>query len=1113
MPAITLKPLANFVSVRPRFGRSVHLERDLAARSATNGYFLTTSALEALQGVLRAQHTPSDRALTLIGPYGAGKSAFATFLARLVSEPAFRETAKLPDNIPEAPDLLPVPVVGSRAALGPVLLTALRHALETAPGAPAIPAALLTAESKPTPRNLANAYLAAAQAIAGAGQHMGLLLLVDEAGKFLEYAANHPQAGDIFVLQELAEAAARAPQQGQLWVLTILHQNAEAYAHRLGRAQQGEWAKVAQRFRQLPLFPSDVERMDLIGRALEQKPELHLNGAFTAQLAPVLNPQSYLLPSGLADRFPDLARAAYPLHPVTLLALPAMFRRAGQSHRSVFNFLEGQENGALGSFLQQPYDPANPAFFRLDSLFDYGRDVLLSHYTGPTARPWHEAVELVERDVAKQPLDALAVRALKCVALLSWLRELRLPASPAVLAAALGPDTPKAIKELEERGLIIWSRARSSFRLWEGGDVDVTAELSNARASLAGDVLLSAATDSSLFPLPRLVARRHAFRTGTLRPVVVEVIRPEALQVRAVQRPTELAVLLCLATDSATEFQALATAQSLAHPNLLIAIAPETEALRDAAHDLAAARVVLDNVPAIQGDRAARRELALRRYEAETNFRKEWGRLFGPALGAEGVTTPDHIPAATWYSQGQPLALTDARSFSRQLSVLADATFPSTPVLRNELLNRRQLSSAGAAARGALVKAMLDKGEQERLSFTGFPPEYAMYASVLHATGLHYQTEDGTWGWRGPAEIATDRANLRPVWKAIEKMVFGAVRLVPLAELYEKLRAAPYGVSDGLLPVLVAAFRRVHAGDTSLYREGNFLAEEKEADWELLLRRPDMFALADSRVSGARLAVVERIAQATGVKAQLVPVVRRLLKMQDSLPDFTKQTRRLPATALALRDAFQESRSPEHLLFFAAPGALGLPSWSADAAADSEQIEVFFKSLNATLSAWAEAFPAARADARDMLLKACGLSTGLESWAEAHQRIQALPNPSPTLVPLVGRCSSPDAEADLDRVLALVASRPPLLWRDVDLAAFPSHVMPFAAALQAAWGGFDSAVVPVTRPVVTATERKQVKQLVAQLDSFARPATGVHPPAHLLRAAVLQWLDELEKEQ
>jgi len=1114
MSVTSTQTLADIVSVQPRFGRSVHLERDLAAGTATDGYFLTTSALEALQGVLRAHATPTDRALSLIGPYGAGKSAFATFLARLVSEPAFHQAAQLPADLPTVPLLLPVPIVGSRAAIGPALLTALRHALSMVPGV-AIPAALRTAEAKPTPRAIANAYLAVAQAVAAAGQYNGLLLLVDEAGKFLEYAATHPQAGDIFVLQELAEAAARAPQSASLWVLTILHQNAEAYAHRLGRTQQGEWAKIAQRFRQLPLFPSDVERMDLIGRALRHGPELHLNGTLSSELAPVLDPKARMLPNGLEARFPALARAAYPLHPLALLVVPALFRRAGQSHRSIFSFLEGQENGALGRFLQeQPYNPASPAFFTLDGLFDYSRDVLLAHYTGPSARPWLEAVELVESDLAvNPPLTPLAGRVLKCIALLNWLREQRLPASDAVLVAALGPDAALAIEELEGRSLIVWSRARHSYRLWEGGDVDVEAELTTARATLAGDVLLSAATDPTLFPLPRLVARRHAFRTGTLRPVLVEVLRPEALAARATQQINELAVLLCLAPNAAAEAQALAEAQRLAQPHLLIAVALETDALRDAAYHLAAARVVLDTVPAMHGDRAARRELALRRHEADTIFRAEWARLFGPALGAEGLAAADAASStAAWFSGGKEVQLPDARAFSRQLSELAEATFHSTPVLRNELLNRRQLSSAGAAARGALVKAMLNQGEQERLGFVGFPPEYAMYASVLHATGLHHRLPDGTWDWRGPADTPDDRAQLLPVWRAIERLVFNSSRPVTLPDLYDHLRDAPYGVSEGVLPVLLAIFRRVHQGDTSLYREGNFLAEEKDADWELLLRRPDMFALGDSRVQGARLAVVKRIAEATGVAPQLVPVVRRLLKMQAGLPEYTRQTRRLEPAALELRDAFQQARSPENLLFFAAPVALGLSPWPADTSADSPRIELFFTRLNAVLRVWDEAFPAVRAGGRDLLLEACSFPTGAEGWAQLHQRLRALagsPLLPPNLVSLAGRCTSPSPDDDLDRVLALVANRPPQLWRDVDVAAFPSHAVPYARAVQEALEA--PAISAAPRPA-TKTQRKQVEQFVAQLGELL-PAPATRPPVHLLRAAVLRWLDAMEKEE
>ena len=75
----------------------------------------------------------------------------------------------------------------------------------------------------------------------------GLLLVVDELGKFLEYAAQNPVHDDLFVLQSLAEFAARSAPT-PLLMLTILHQAFERYAQRLATSQREEWAKGTRAF-------------------------------------------------------------------------------------------------------------------------------------------------------------------------------------------------------------------------------------------------------------------------------------------------------------------------------------------------------------------------------------------------------------------------------------------------------------------------------------------------------------------------------------------------------------------------------------------------------------------------------------------------------------------------------------------------------------------------------------------------------------------------------------------------------------------------------------------------------------------------------------------------
>ncbi|PQV65266.1 hypothetical protein B1R32_1013 [Abditibacterium utsteinense] len=1148
-------PLSDFVAVRPRFGRSVHLERDGAAFSFGRGgkadvaspYHFTPSVREALAAFALGLETPAERAVTLVGPYGAGKSAFAVFLLRLLGENRSPALDLLRSHDPDLAarfeskhPFLVVRLVGSRSSLTSALRDALENAL--ASSAPEVLDQLKSQnaglrEANIAPRAVADAFCDAARLVRQAPHpYVGLLVVVDELGKFLEFAATHPREGDVFVLQELAEGAARSGKNPVL-VLGLLHQNPEAYASRLSRSQQVEWTKVAQRFRQITLFPSDIERMDMVGRALEHKEELHLNGQFE----PLVRACAPFAPAGLGTRFEALAQAAFPLHPLTLLALPALFRRAGQSHRSLFNFLNGEEPGALGRFLrEQSYDPKNPTLFTVDGLFDYARDVLLLGWSDASARPWIEAVETVERATHHDPaLSPMAIAVVKAIGLLSYLHDERLPASRDVLRAALSEkgsdDLNATLAELEAEKLVVWSRARGRYRLWEGGDIDIDAEIALARASLTGDTTIRAATDATLCPLPRLSARRHSFQTGTLRGVPVLTIRARDLSTAIENLDEELGVLLALAENENDREEAEALAAQLKASHILVGLALESDALRDAAAEIAACEAVAQGVSDLDGDRAARRELDLRRAEAETLFREETGRLFSPLLGHVSTEMSGGVRSQStiWWHGGQVVTLDSPRHMSAFLSEMADKTFWATPILRNELLNRRQLSSAGASARRALLTAMLERPEQELLGFSGFPPERSMYQCALEATELHKLVDEG---WKFCAPPVDHPTRLRPVWDEMEKLIFTTPpREIPIEELFSALRKPPFGVSEGALPVLLAAFLRVHENETTLYEAGAFKPEIKAADWEMLTRRPDKFAVAGCRVEGARRAVVERLAQSLGETADVVPLVRRILKMTLSFPEFAWKTRELPVGVLNLRAAIERARSPERFLFEEVPIALGLlPLGEGE---DQSEVEVFFQALNTALSQWNDAAPQAVARARDQILEACGFSIGEDGWRALRDEAAMWSGKivHPLLVPFFNRLVGDSDAAALDGVLALIAHRPARTWSDSDVTRFPELVAPIAAALQevrhqhqsarqtpstspsslAPIAAGSSEIIPsllaeLAAPIDLASEEQEsVRQLIKRLEKNLRDKDGIPYSSRIVRSALEVLLSKI----
>ena len=64
----------------------------------------------------------------------------------------------------------------------------------------------------------------------------------------------------------------------------------------------------------------------------------------------------------------------------------------------------------------------------------------------------------------------------------------------------------------------------------------------------------------------------------------------------------------------------------------------------------------------------------------------------------------------------------------------------------------------------------------------------------------------------------------------------------PANVLFRELAQPPYGVMDGLHPLLLCAFMMAYSDEATLYREGTFIPEPGIA--EVLLRRPELFAVA-----------------------------------------------------------------------------------------------------------------------------------------------------------------------------------------------------------------------------------------------------------------------------
>jgi len=79
-----MQRLSNIIKIKRRYTRAINLERDLQITDSVLGYVPTTKSIDTLERFFDSFSYPNkNRAWTLTGVYGTGKSAFAHFLCAL----------------------------------------------------------------------------------------------------------------------------------------------------------------------------------------------------------------------------------------------------------------------------------------------------------------------------------------------------------------------------------------------------------------------------------------------------------------------------------------------------------------------------------------------------------------------------------------------------------------------------------------------------------------------------------------------------------------------------------------------------------------------------------------------------------------------------------------------------------------------------------------------------------------------------------------------------------------------------------------------------------------------------------------------------------------------
>lgn len=531
--------LNQYFEIHRRYHRSVNLERDLHKADAVEGYVLTERSAATLARILPAfSRAKANRAWTLTGVYGTGKSAFVHYLTSLCAgqkNKAYQVAVEiahhfLPKNSPELEAIADLPEKGLLNAVAtgqqePLTLTLARALTDGAER-------FLSKKQRKSDffrRLIDDRYEAEysggqikVQTILDALKELvqlaktHILLVVDELGKNLEYAARHQGQEDLYLLQQIAELELKG--EHQVYFIGLLHQSFGGYSDRLSVTEQNEWNKIQGRFEDIPFSESPNQMTRLIGQVIDRTKaepiEAGVNnfaGEWYEALGETVSEQEITA---------DLLANVYPLHPLTALVLPMLCTRYAQNDRSLFTFLTSDEPNSFKHFLEgTDIESQTLPTLKLHQLYDYFVETVTGLASRLNLQRWVEIQGLIEDAKDRSPDTIKLLKTIGVLNLVTATGKLRATSDLVAWALCDIPDATEkqvwleAIEKLKKKGLITHRKQLDELRIWQGSDFNMEmaiAELVEQQRTALTQLL------TEVSPLKPLVAQRHSqYRTKT----------------------------------------------------------------------------------------------------------------------------------------------------------------------------------------------------------------------------------------------------------------------------------------------------------------------------------------------------------------------------------------------------------------------------------------------------------------------------------------------------------------------------------------------------------------------------------------------------------------------
>ena len=650
--------------------------------------------------------------------------------------------------------------------------------------------------------------------------YAGVYIVYDEFSKYLESSIANATISDIKLLQDFAEKCDRSGNK-QIHLMLICHKDIANYIDNgLPKEKVDGWRGVSGRFKHINLHNNFSQMYEIISAVI--KKDKTFWDVFCVENQDRFNDLAHRFTSnGLLDKndknmVQTAIKGCYPLHPISTYILPRLSEKVAQNERTLFTFLSSDQKHTLAAFLKTAV--GDFPMLTPDNIYDYFEPLLRKEpYTSET----HKLYKLTANVLSKVEQDSLGAKIIKTISLIYIIEQFeKLPPIQNIIVDAFQDsikDTKqiaKVLSDLIDKECIVYlKRSNNYLKLKESSGVDIQGEITKTIEKIKStlsvkEILNKSAFDSYMYP-----TRYNDEKEITRYFDFAFIDSTEFWEVQNWERKIEETkadgVVFAIIPKNREEIEMIKAAilgGQHNHSRIVLVVPNAFVEIEKIAYEYSAVRqlkaLVVDD------------DLLSDEYEI---YIEDLEEVIGSFIFSYARPEND---GSEYFYMGKKMNLYRKAQISALLSQICEDTYPLTPIINNESINKNILPTVAINSRTKLISGLLENELDANLGLTGTGQDVSIMRSTLIQTGILQNVE------------SVPVINLNPPDENISNMLTVIQNFFAGANvnggrnfraLYDTLTLPQFGIGlkNGVIPIYISVVLHQYKKDLVIRNKDN----------------------------------------------------------------------------------------------------------------------------------------------------------------------------------------------------------------------------------------------------------------------------------------------------